>query len=169
MKTLEEINNELLIQHIKNISDYAKSDQFLKDFPDLELDPSPCTIDDLKTKNDGDNGSTEADESDLDSTESEVEVETPEESEPTNGGNQNKNKSKSLSSIDINNDIKLNDKMKNAILDCWNWIEPKPRTKSIWLSSRLRDEKLLKNREELIDALRNIIEPIKDEILNLED
>jgi len=61
-------------------------------------------------------------------------------------------------------DPKEIEQYKQAFLDCWSWLEPKPRIKQIWLSQRMRNEELVENQEELINALREILEPIVDKI-----
>lgn len=59
-------------------------------------------------------------------------------------------------------------KYKNVILDCWEWLKPKERT-VVYACSSTRDKELLENQEELINALRKILEPVVDEILKVED
>ena len=64
------------------------------------------------------------------------------------------------------------DKMKKAILDCWDLLEPKPYYHCGHLSSRippLRDKEIIENQTNLLDDLRNIIESIANEIMKQED
>jgi len=71
---------------------------------------------------------------------------------------------------DLKNPINL--KMKKAILDCWDLLEPKPYYHCGHLSSRtppLRDKKIIENQTNLLDDLRNIIESIANEIMKQED
>ena len=60
-------------------------------------------------------------------------------------------------------------RLHETILDCWESLQVKPRQKSPWLSTRLRDEELLENQEELINQLREILEPEALKIINLRD
>jgi len=71
---------------------------------------------------------------------------------------------------DLKNPINL--KMKKAILDCWDLLEPKPYHRCRSLSSRippLRDKEIIENQTNLLDDLRNIIESIANEIMKQED
>jgi len=58
--------------------------------------------------------------------------------------------------------VKMN--YKQVILNCWNLLQVEPRQKSPWLSTRLRNEELIENQEELLLQLRETLEPIVNKI-----
>jgi len=49
--------------------------------------------------------------------------------------------------------------LEQIILDCWYWLEPRPRAQSIWFSQQMRNDEIIENQEEIITALREILEP----------
>ena len=55
-------------------------------------------------------------------------------------------------------------KLEQVILDCWELLQTEPKQKSPWLSTRLRNEELIENQEELINQLRETLEPVVNKI-----
>ena len=55
-------------------------------------------------------------------------------------------------------------KLEQVILDCWELLQTEPKQKSPWLSTRLRNEELIENQEELLLQLRETLEPIVNKI-----
>ncbi len=64
-----------------------------------------------------------------------------------------------LKEDEILDEIHLYSEAKQAILNCWSLLKPKPRTQSAYVSTRLRNEELIENQEELINSIREILEP----------
>jgi len=60
--------------------------------------------------------------------------------------------------------ISVKKNYEQVILDCWELLQVKPRQKSQWLSTRLRNEELIENQEELINQLKETLEPVIDKI-----
>ena len=54
--------------------------------------------------------------------------------------------------------------LRRIILDCWELLQVKPKQKSPWLSTRLRNEELIENQEELINQLKETLEPVVNKI-----
>lgn len=61
---------------------------------------------------------------------------------------------------------KTNVKLRQVILDCWELLQFKPKQKPLWLATRLRNEELIENQEELINQLKEILEPVVEKIKN---